>query len=193
MNLPNKLTIARIIMTPIFLICLLVEFPFHYLAAMLIFIIASLTDMIDGKMARKHNLITNFGKFLDPIADKMLTTAALLGFIALRVGAGVAWVAFIILLREFIVTGIRLSAAASGTVIAANIWGKAKTATQMVSIIFGLFAQMIIFDFGVGSGSIAGIILSSITTALLWLSAVLTVISGVIYILDNRSFLDTNS
>lgn len=193
MNLPNKLTITRIIMTPVFMFCLLCAFRFHYLVAMLIFIAASLTDMFDGKYARKHNLITNFGKFLDPIADKMLTTSALLGFIALNIGAGTAWVTFIILLREFIVTGVRLSAASSGKVIAANIWGKAKTVVQMISLIYGMFAQFLIFDCGVGSGSLAGIVLSSFTTVFLWLSAVLTVISGVIYLVDNKSVIDTNN
>lgn len=151
------------------------------------------SDMFDGKYARKHNLITNFGKFLDPIADKMLTTSALLGFIALNIGAGTAWVTFIILLREFIVTGVRLSAASSGKVIAANIWGKAKTVVQMISLIYGMFAQFLIFDCGVGSGSLAGIVLSSFTTVFLWLSAVLTVISGVIYLVDNKSVIDTNN
>lgn len=193
MNLPNKLTIARIIMTPFFLACLLIQFPFHYLVAMLLFVAASLTDMFDGKYARKHNLVTNFGKFLDPIADKMLTTAALLGFIELGVGAGVTWVTFIIILREFMVTGVRLSAATTGKVIAANIWGKAKTVTQMISLIFGMFSQFVIFDLAAGSGSVVGIILSSVTTALLWLSAALTVISGVIYLLDNRSCVDPNN
>lgn len=193
MNLPNKLTITRIIMTPVFMFCLLCAFRFHYLVAMLIFIAASLTDMFDGKYARKHNLITNFGKFLDPIADKMLTTSALLGFIALNIGAGTEWVTFIILLREFIVTGVRLSAASSGKVIAANIWGKAKTVVQMISLIYGMFAQFLIFDCGVGSGSLAGIVLSSFTTVFLWLSAVLTVISGVIYLVDNKSVIDTNN
>lgn len=192
MNLPNKLTIARIIITPFFLITLLVDFPFHYALSMLIFIGASLTDLIDGKIARKHNLITNFGKFMDPLADKMLTTAAFLGFIALRIGAGVTWIAFIVLVREFLMTSLRLSAATSGTVIAANIWGKAKTVSQMVAIIFALFSQIIIFDFGVGTSSIIAILLSSFTSALLWISAVLTVVSGVIYVIDNRGCIDTN-
>ncbi len=193
MNLPNKLTILRIIITPIFLITLLCNFKFHYLIAMLIFIAASLTDYIDGRIARSQNLITNFGKFMDPLADKMLTTAAFLGFIALNIGSGVVWITFIVLIREFLMTSLRLSAATSGKVIAANMWGKAKTVCQMVAVIFALFSQIIIFDLGVGTGSVGGILLSSITTALLWLSAVLTVISGVFYVVDNRACIDTNN
>ena len=193
MNLPNKLTILRIIMTPVFLITLLCDFPFHYLVAMLIFIAASITDFIDGKIARSQNLITNFGKFMDPLADKMLTTAAFLGFITLNIGSGVVWITFIVLIREFLMTSLRLSAATTGTVIAANMWGKAKTVCQMIAIIFGLFSQIIIFDLGVGTSSVFGILLSSLTTALLWLSAVLTVISGVFYVVDNRACIDTNN
>ena len=96
MNTPNKLTVLRIILTPIFMVTLLVDFNFHYLAALLIFIVASLTDLIDGKMARKYNLVTDFGKFLDPLADKMLTTTAFLGFIALGIGNGVVIISFIV-------------------------------------------------------------------------------------------------
>ena len=136
MNLPNKLTVLRIILTPIFLACLLIPFPHHMLVAAIIFIGASITDAIDGNYARKHNLVTDFGKFLDPLADKMLTTTALLGFIALGIGNGVVIIAFIVLFREFLISSLRLTAVSSGgTVIAANIWGKLKTITQMVSII----------------------------------------------------------
>ena len=94
MNLPNKLTVLRIILTPVFMLTLVWEFPFHYLVSMLIFIGAALTDLFDGKIARKRGLITDFGKFLDPLADKMLTTAAFLGFIALDIGYGAVWIAF---------------------------------------------------------------------------------------------------
>ena len=97
MNTPNKLTIARIIATPFFMAALMIEFPFHYTVALILFIAASLTDMIDGKMARKYNMITDFGKFLDPLADKMLTTAAFLGFIKMGIGWQVTWIAFIVL------------------------------------------------------------------------------------------------
>ena len=131
MNTPNKLTVARIIITPFFLAALIVQFPHHYLAALILFAAASVTDLVDGKMARKHNLITDFGKFLDPLADKMLTTAAFLGFIELGIGHGITWISFIVLLREFLITSLRLISAGRGRVIAANIWGKCKTVSQM--------------------------------------------------------------
>ena len=118
------------------------NFPFHYLVSLLIFIGASLTDLFDGRIARERGLVTDFGKFLDPLADKMLTTAAFLGFIALDIGYGAVWVAFIVLFREFAVSSIRLIAStAGGKVIAANIWGKLKTVFQMIAIIFALTAK----------------------------------------------------
>ena len=195
MNLPNKLTIARINLTPFFLIALLVEFPHHDLIALLLFIIASLTDLIDGKLARSRNLITNFGKFLDPLADKMLTTAALLGFIVRGIGAGVVWVVFIVLFREFLVTSLRLVAVENGRVIAANIWGKAKTVSQMIAIIWAIAARYFIFLFdwlGHALPLVFVQVLEGITTLSLWVSAVLTVVSGVIYLLDNRKFIDSS-
>ena len=137
MNLPNKLTILRVILIPVFLVFLLVDaIPFNVILALVIFAAASLTDMIDGKIARKYNLVTNFGKFADPLADKMLTTAAFLSF--MFKGITGPWPLFIILTREFAVSGVRLAAAAEGKVIAASFWGKFKTVTQMLSIIAGL-------------------------------------------------------
>ena len=147
MNTPNKLTIARIIATPFFMAALMIEFPFHYTVALFLFIAASLTDMIDGKMARKYNLVTDFGKFLDPLADKMLTTSAFLGFIKMGIGREITWIAFIVLFREFMVSSIRLvavSSATGGKVIAANIWGKSKTVSQMGGIIFALLLTAVI-------------------------------------------------
>lgn len=185
LNLPNKLTLARIAVTPLFLLALLIDFKCHYIVALLLFIAASLTDLADGKIARKRNLVTNFGKFMDPLADKMLTTAAYLAFIALGIGAGTVWVAFIVLLREFLMTSLRLNAAAQGRVIAANIWGKAKTVCQMIAIIYSIFVQILFADFGLNSGSVFGIILSSFSSTVLWLSAVLAVVSGVVYLIDN--------
>lgn len=110
MNLPNKLTVIRIILAPVFLLLMMVEFPFHYLAAGLVFGAASLTDLFDGRIARRDGLITDLGKFLDPLADKMLTTAAFLGFLA--VDALDVWALMVILSREFMVTSVRLVAAA---------------------------------------------------------------------------------
>ena len=134
MNLPNKLTLLRILLTPVFMLLLLWQFPHHYLAALLVFIFASVTDLLDGRLARKHQQVTDFGKFLDPLADKMLTTAALLGFIVLNIGVGTVWVAFIVMLREFLMASLRLVAVDNGRVIAANAWGKVKTVCQMAAI-----------------------------------------------------------
>ncbi len=188
MNLPNKLTVMRMIMTPFFLFALVCNFPHHYLVAMLLFIVASLTDMFDGKYARKHNMITDFGKFLDPLADKMLTTAAFLGFIALGIGKGVVWITFIVLLREFLITSLRLISSGHGKVIAANSWGKAKTVSQMVAIIYTMFFKHIM-SFGLVPADICRWLDISITVVL-WVSAVLTVISGAIYVKDNFQFID---
>ncbi|MBQ1187368.1 MAG: CDP-diacylglycerol--glycerol-3-phosphate 3-phosphatidyltransferase [Clostridia bacterium] len=194
MNLPNKLTVLRIILTPIFMLTLVWEFPFHYLVSLLIFIAASITDLLDGKIARARGLVTDFGKFLDPLADKMLTTAAFLGFIALDIGYGAVWVAFIVLFREFMVSSIRLIASTSGgKVIAANIWGKLKTVFQMIAIIFALTAEElveILAKVGVNENmvNIIDSVLGIATSVLLWISAALCVISGVIYLIDNKDF-----
>ncbi len=190
MNTPNKLTIARIIATPVFMAALMIEFPYHYTAALLLFAGASLTDMIDGKMARKYGLITDFGKFLDPLADKMLTTAAFLGFIKMGIGWQVTWIAFIVLFREFLISSLRLVVVSSGgKVIAANIWGKCKTVSQMAGIIFALLAYALISDFGInGSGFVLAC--DIIISILFWVSAVLCIISGVIYLLDSKDYID---
>lgn len=189
MNLPNKLTVLRMIMTPFFLMALLLEFEAHYLVALVIFSVASITDLLDGKIARKRGIVTSFGKFLDPIADKMLTTSAFLGFIVLDIGYGAVWIAFIVLFREFLVSSVRMVAVSSGgKVIAANIWGKLKTVSQMVAIIFAMAAKQFTlwFDIPVLNG-----ILEVSVSVLLWISAVLCVISGAIYLIDNKEFIDT--
>ena len=124
MNTPNKLTMVRIVLTPVFLVFFTVtSIPAHYLIALIIYLIASFTDFLDGRIARSRNLITNFGKFTDPLADKMLTTAAFLGLMVN--GYCNVWIVFIILFREFLVSSIRLVASSQGVVIPANIWGKA--------------------------------------------------------------------
>ena len=190
MNTPNKLTIARIIATPFFMAALMIEFPFHYTVALILFIAASLTDMIDGKMARKYNMITDFGKFLDPLADKMLTTAAFLGFIKMGIGWQETWIAFIVLFREFLISSLRLVVVSSGgKVIAANMWGKCKTVSQMAGIILALFAYVLISDFGINNVvfvSVCNIIIS----ILFWASAVLCIISGAIYLKDSKEYID---
>ncbi|MBQ5810079.1 MAG: CDP-diacylglycerol--glycerol-3-phosphate 3-phosphatidyltransferase [Clostridia bacterium] len=189
MNTPNKLTILRIIMTPIFMATLLIAFPHNTIVALAIFAAASITDAIDGNMARKYNLITDFGKFLDPLADKMLTTAAFLCFIQLGWGVGITWITFIVLVREFFITSLRLVSLGSGKVVAANIWGKLKTISQMVSIITVMAFEYFIDVFSF-LAPFAGA-MRIIYNILLWISAILAVISGVIYFWDNRSFINT--
>lgn len=194
MNLPNKLTIARIIMTPLFMAAMLIEFPHHYLAALLLFVIASLTDMLDGKIARSRGLVTNFGKFLDPLADKMLTTSAFLAFLAKGFGFGIAWVLFIVLFREFMIASLRLVVVSSESkkVIPANIWGKIKTVTQMVAIIFGIavlyFSESIAPLFS--CPEIVNTVINAVYDVLLWVSTVFAVVSGVIYMKDSFEFID---
>lgn len=190
MNLPNRLTLARIAAVPVFLILLLWQFPLHYFAALVIFVAASLTDLFDGRIARSRGLITDFGKFLDPIADKMLTTAALLGFISLGIGFGTVWITVIVLIREFSVSSIRMIAAASGKVVAADKWGKIKTVMQMVGIIMALTFEEFISLFP--SLLLVGTILRIAYNIVLWFSAVLTVVSGINYLVKNKTFVDPN-
>ncbi|MBR7133847.1 MAG: CDP-diacylglycerol--glycerol-3-phosphate 3-phosphatidyltransferase [Clostridia bacterium] len=195
MNTPNKLTVARMIATPIFMAIMLIEaLPFRYLISLVLFAAASLTDMIDGKMARKYNLVTDFGKFLDPLADKMLTTSAYLGFMFVFRGTAYSWqmiaIVFIVLFREFMVSSLRLVTVSSGgKVVAANMWGKAKTVSQMTGIVFALFAYALIGDFSVGTAALKEIF-DIIIIALFWLSAVLCVISGGIYLFACKDFID---
>ena len=194
MNLPNKLTIARIIMTPLFMAAMLIEFPHHYLAALVLFVTASLADMLDGKIARAQGLVTNFGKFLDPLADKMLTTSAFIAFLAKDFGYGIAWVLFIVLFREFMIASLRLVAVSSESkkVIPANIWGKVKTVTQMIAIIFGIavmyFTESLapLFNCPEPVLNIVGIVFD----IMLWISTVFAVVSGVVYMKDSFEFID---
>ncbi len=191
MNLPNKLTVARIIATPFFMAFMLIPFKYNYLVALVLFVLASLTDWLDGKIARKYNLITDFGKFLDPIADKMLTTAALIGFVYNRVGWQISWIVFIVLFREFLIASLRMVAASSpkAKVVAANFWGKAKTVSQMVAIIFVLAAEQV--KVLVENAALTKVLDIS-GSVLLWVSAVLCIISGVIYVIDNKEFVNTS-
>lgn len=175
MNLPNKLTILRVIMIPFFVAALLYDGGanqnMRYVAAAL-FIIASLTDMLDGKIARKYNLVTNFGKFMDPLADKLLVCSALICMIELRELP--AWMVIIIISREFIISGFRLVASDNGVVIAASCWGKFKTTFQMIGVV------LLIFNIPA---------LSTLTTIIVWIALALTVISLVDYIVKNAGVL----
>ncbi|MDD6284002.1 MAG: CDP-diacylglycerol--glycerol-3-phosphate 3-phosphatidyltransferase [Firmicutes bacterium] len=187
MNTPNKLTVLRILMTPIFMVTLIVDFPQHYLVALALFIAASVTDLIDGKIARKYNMITDMGKFLDPLADKMLTTAAFLSFMALDIGWGMLWINFIVLTREFLVTSVRYMAASSGKVVAANIYGKIKTVSQMTAIIMAMAFEYFM-SFGILPPVVCTVMVVLYNIAL-WFSVVMTVVSGVIYVKENREFI----
>ena len=187
LNLPNKLTLIRMFLAPIYLALMLIEFPYHYIVALAVFAIASLTDMLDGKIARKNNLITVFGKLLDPLADKMLTTAALLAF--MREGWCSIWIVMIVLTREFAVAGVRLIATAQGIVIPANYWGKAKTVSQMVfTIVIMLLAELdATFDIFANAGWFT---LARVSNIMLWITAVLTVVSGITYFVASKKLID---
>lgn len=199
MNLANKLTIFRVIIVPFFVFFMSCGGIEHrYLFALILFIIASLTDMLDGKIARKYNMITSFGKFLDPLADKILVAAALVCFVELRWTS--AWVVCLILAREFVVSGVRLVAAGSDkkAVIPAGWLGKIKTAVTMAAICVILFLH-ILESFGViydASGREFGYVPAAdfpirlISDILMYISAALTVASGVQYLWDYREFID---
>lgn len=191
LNIPNVLTISRIVITPFFLLTILMEnLPHRFLIACIIFSVASITDAVDGHLARKNNQITNFGKFLDPIADKVLTTSALLAFMSM--GLCNIWIVMLVLTREFAIASVRMIAAAGGVVIPANVWGKIKTVTQMVfTILIMLLGEayyivektdMVLF------GKLPD--LSFVSNGLLWITAILTVISGAIYLKDSRKIID---
>ena len=192
MNLPNKLTMLRVILVPVFMVFAAysrygtADFnPTFALIAGIIFAIASFTDFLDGYLARKNNLVTDFGKFMDPLADKCLTTAAFIYMVACGICSPV--VLAVILFREFAVAGVRMLAAETGTVIAANMWGKVKTVLQMLSIIFYFFGTALSYRGTVDSVSIVVVV----SIALCWLVAAVTAISGIKYLWDNRSFINT--
>ncbi len=182
MNLPNKLTIIRIILTPIYLLVFLSDLPHNYLLGLIVFSVASFTDFLDGKIARKTGVVTVFGQLADPVADKILTTAALLAFMELNLCN--IWIIMVILLREFTITSFRLVATAQGIVIPANIYGKLKTATQMIFTI----AIMLL-----GELEFCGIIninLALVSNIILAVTAVLALVSGIIYVNDSIKKID---
>ncbi len=175
MNLPNKLTILRVCMIPFFVFFLLFQdIQYNNYIALIIFCIACITDALDGYLARKNNLISNFGKFMDPLADKLLVCAALICFVQLNLIS--AWIVIIIISREFIISGFRLIASDNGVVIAASIWGKFKTIAQMIMSIL-LIAN---FDNSV---------INVLEITFVYLSLVLTVISLIDYLVKNRKVL----
>lgn len=170
MNLPNKLTIARMAMVPLFMVALLINTPESRILSVVIFALASLTDMLDGQIARKYNMVTNFGKLMDPLADKVLTAAAMICLVEL--GDLAAWIAVVIIFREYLITGLRSVAASENIVVAANIWGKVKTVCQMIALMLLMVKPQIIALCGIDLG--------------LWLmyaAVALTIYSGLDYVL----------
>lgn len=185
LNLPTKLTIFRILLIPICLVLMLVpSIPHRYLLALAVFVIASFTDYLDGYLARRDNLITNFGKFLDPLADKVLVFSILLAMVELSLCGSITII--IMLTREFFVTSIRLVCSAGGKVIAANIWGKLKTVTQIVVIIVIFLMQELIFC-GILPADFPSFVIAEI---LLWIATAASVISGITYFTQNKQELD---
>lgn len=204
MNLPNKLTVLRIALVPFIMAAILIKFPFHDLVAGLLFGAAAITDLFDGKIARRDNLITDFGKFADPLADKILVISVLVCFVQLgRCGAVPLC---IIIFREFAVTSVRLVAAANGKVIAANMWGKVKTISQIVAII-AIFVMCTALEvicliltgsflpdslgeitnyMAMGTLANLSVIFHILADVLIWITAGFTVISGVKYLVDNK-------
>ena len=176
MNLPNKLTVLRVLMVPFFVFFMLNDIPEGYgkWIALTLFITASLTDLLDGKIARKYNLVTNFGKFMDPLADKLLVCSALVCL----TGKGMlaSWIVIVIISREFIISGFRLVASDNGVVIAASYWGKFKTVFQMIMI--GMLIGDLQFD-----------LYAILTQVVKWVALILTVVSLVDYLYKNREVL----
>lgn len=166
MNLPNKITVTRILMVPVFIWVLLSGIENSRIIAALVFVIASMTDFLDGYLARKYDLVSDFGKLMDPMADKILVASALIGMV--QIGRISVWPVVIILAREFFITSFRSLAASKGLVIAASIWGKIKTITQMLAIILLMLTNSMIADLA------------------LWISVGFTIMSAVDYIAKNR-------
>lgn len=171
MNLPNKLTVLRVLMIPFFVFFMLTDVAggASKWIALALFCIASLTDLLDGKIARKYNLVTNFGKFMDPLADKLLVSSAMICLV--ESGKLAAWIVIIIISREFIISGFRLVASDSGIVIAASYWGKFKTVFQMLMII------VLIMDLGG--------VFNTVGTVLIWAALILTIVSLIDYVAKN--------
>lgn len=177
MNLPNKITFSRVLLIPVFVIMFYINIPNNQFYAGIIFLIASSTDMLDGYIARRNEQITNLGKFIDPLADKLLVSAALI--LLVEVGSIPGWVVTTIIAREFTITGFRILAASEGTTIAASSLGKLKTITQLIAIILLLFDNIIFREFNIPMDQI-----------FLYISLVFTVLSGYDYIYKNRKSLD---
>lgn len=187
MNLPNKLTLLRVILVPFFVFFMLTDFiPFSKIIALVIFIAASVTDALDGHIARSQNLVTTFGKFLDPLADKVLVVSALICMT--NQGLIGAVPVIIIVAREFMVSGLRLVTANEGIVVAAGIWGKLKTAFTMAAIVVIIFGMCLGFE----AGSHGAVILNVIDQTLIWIATALTVVSGGVYLKGYWKYIDSS-
>jgi CDP-diacylglycerol--glycerol-3-phosphate 3-phosphatidyltransferase len=175
MNLPNKITVFRVIMIPVFLVLMLwPNIPNGQIIAAVIFTVASCSDFVDGYLARKYNLVTNFGKFMDPLADKLLVCSALICFV--ETGLVPAWIVIVIVAREFIISGFRLVASDNGLVLAASYWGKFKTATQMIMCVMFIV-------------NLDHPVINVVEQIFLWVSFALTVISLLDYLIKNRNII----
>ena len=187
MNLPNKLTLLRVILVPFFVFFMLTDFiTGSEIIALVIFCIASATDALDGHIARKNNLVTTFGKFLDPLADKVLVISALLCMTSLNIISAVPVI--IIVAREFMVSGLRLVTANEGVVVAAGIWGKLKTAFTMIAIVVIMFGMCLTFE----AGSTGAAIFNVVNQVLIWIATALTIISGGVYLKGYWKYIDTS-
>lgn len=185
MNIANKLTVSRVVLIPVYVLFLLVPIShYHYWIATLIFILTAITDALDGKMARKHNLVTDFGKFADPIADKLLVLSAMICFVQINMMP--AWICIIIMAREIIISGFRLICAEKGTVVAASMLGKIKTVSQMTFIILTSLNFSYYFE-----ESIPGVcqVVEVIRIIIMYIALAMTIISLIDYLYKNRSFL----
>jgi CDP-diacylglycerol--glycerol-3-phosphate 3-phosphatidyltransferase len=189
MNLPNKLTLARLVLTVFFLLALFIEFPWHGTLALVFFVAASLTDYFDGMIARRDNLITNFGILMDPLVDKILTCSAFIAFVGM--GLVPSWMAVIIVARELAVTGLRLLAVSKNAVLAADAWGKQKTIWQIIAIL----TVLVVFsypDWPVVGDAVFGWAIAGkpwpvwFRELSLWVTVVLTLLSGWLYLWRNR-------
>lgn len=190
MNLANKLTMIRIFLVPVFLVFIAVkDIPYGMIIATAVFAIAALTDKLDGYIARSRNQVTRFGKLMDPLADKLLVSAALISLVEYQIIP--AWVATIIIAREFAVTGLRSIAASEGVVLAASAWGKAKTVTQIIAIIFALlnltYGQGKLGTFS--SACISQHLLTQVTDIAMAIAIVITIVSGIDYFTKNKELL----
>lgn len=195
MNLANKLTMIRILLVPIFLLFITVKnIPYGSIIATVIFIIASITDQLDGYIARSRNQITNFGKFMDPLADKLLVTAALVSLVELKLVA--SWAVVVILAREFAVSGLRTLAASNGKIIAASWWGKIKTVTQMVAILLLLLKVNIYTSVDAINFVDNNLFLNSFFTyvpeIIMYIAVLITIISGIDYFIKNKHVISMN-